>query len=119
MKPLPPRPGATPEPPENSSHRTYLPGGVPVLRAAVEELLRSSWDEPFRQRALEIACAFEGSFRYAGREDLAAHVHTLTLLLEIKPEEIVLLGTALPEKMFELLTLLEKKLQSDGGMKTG
>lgn len=119
MKPLPPRSGATPEPPENKSLRTYLPGGVPVLRAAVEELLKSSWDEPFRQRAIEIACAFEGSFRYAGRADLAAHVHTLTLLLEIQPEEITLLGSALPEKMFELLTLLEEKLGSDEGMKTG
>jgi hypothetical protein len=119
MKPLPPRPGATPEPVENKSLRTYLPGGVPVLRAAVEELLKSSWDEPFRQRAIEIACAFEGSFRYSGRADLAALVHTLTLLLEIKPEEVILLGSALPEKMTELLTRLEKQLDSDEDLKTG
>jgi len=119
MNPLPPRPGAAPEPSGDRSLRIYLPGGVPVLRAAVEELLRSSWDEPFRQRAIEIACAFEGSFRYSGRADLATLVHTLTLLLEIKPEEVVLLGSALPEKMAEVLTRLEKQLDSDEGLKTG
>jgi hypothetical protein len=119
MKPLPPRPGETPEPSERSPLLTYLPGGVPVLRVAVEELLRSSWDELFRQRALEIACAFEGSFTCCGRADLAALVHTLTLLLEIRPEEVVLLGSALPNKMSELLTVLEEKVNSDEGLKTG
>jgi hypothetical protein len=92
---------------------------VPVLRAAVEELLQSSWDEPFRRRALEIAVAFEGSVGSGGRADLAALAHTLTLLLEIKPEEVILLGSALSDKLSELLTQLEAKLRSDGGLKTG
>jgi hypothetical protein len=108
-----------PEPPERRSLRTFLPGGVAVLRIAVEDLLKSSWDELFRQRALEIACAFEGSFRCVGRTDLVALVHTLTLLLEIRPEEIALLGSALPEKMSEVLRLLEEKLESDEESKTG
>ena len=119
MKPLPPRPGAAPEPPEYNSLRTFLPGGVPVLRAAVEELLKSSWDELFRQRALEIACAFEGTFRSCGRTDLADLVHTLTLLLDIPTEEITLLGSALTDKLTQLLNLLEEKLESDEGLRTG
>lgn len=119
MNALPPRPGSAPEPPDRNSFQIFLPGGVPVLRAAVEELLKSSWDELFRQRALEIACAFEGSFKSCGRNDLAALVHTLLLLIEIRPEEVALLGSALPSKMAELLTHLEAKLKSDEGMKTG
>jgi hypothetical protein len=119
MNPLPPRPGTTPASPDPGPLRTFLPGGVPVLRIAVEELLRSSWDELFRQRALEIACAFEGSFTCAGRADLAAVVHTLTLLLEIRPEEVVLLGSALPNKLSELLTVLEEKVKGDESLRTG
>lgn len=119
MKALPPRQGEASEPPDRNSFRIYLPGGVPVLRAAVEELLNSSWDEVFRQRALEIACAFEGSFRSCGRGDLAAVVHTLLLLLEIRPEEVALLGSALPTKLSELLQALEARVGSDEGMKTG
>jgi hypothetical protein len=119
MKPVPPRPGATPEPSQRNALLSDIPGGVPILRAAVEELLKSSWDEPFRRRALEIAGAFEGSFGSCGRADLAALVHTLILLLEIKPEEVVLLGSALPDKLSELLTHLEARLRSDGGLRTG
>jgi hypothetical protein len=113
MKALPPPPGETPRPPRRDSFLIYLPGGVPVLRAAVEELLRSGWDEVFRQRACEIACAFEGSFRSCGHADLAAVARSITLLLELSPAEIAGLGAALQEKLNDLLGQMEKRLSSD------
>ena len=109
MEPIPPR----------DSFRIFLPGGVPVLRAAVEELLRSRWDEVFRNRALEIAVAFEGSFRASGHEDLARTAHSITLLLEIEPREVILLGKHLDNKLDELLGKLESHLGADGEIKTG
>lgn len=109
MEPIPPR----------DSFRIFLPGGVPVLRTAVEELLRSGWDEVFRNRALEIAVAFEGSFRASGHEELARTAHSVTLLLEIEPREVVLLGKHLDNKLDELLAKLESRLGTDGEVKTG
>ena len=105
--------------PTRDSFRIFLPGGVPVLRAAVEELLRSGWDEVFRNRALEIAVAFEGSFRASGHEELARTAHSVTLLLEIEPREVVLLGKHLDNKLDELLGKLEARLGTDGEVRTG
>jgi len=109
MEPIPPR----------KSYRVFLPGGVPVLRTAVEELLRSKWDEVFRNRALEISVAFEGSFRSSGHEELARTAHSISLLLEIEPSEVVLLGKHLDNKLDELLGKLESHLGADGEVKTG
>jgi len=109
MNPIPPR----------DSYRIYLPGGVPVLRAAVEELLKSGWDEVFRNRALEISCAFEGSFRASRKEELAGITRCITLLLEIEPREVVLLGKHLDHKLDELLGKLESRLDADGEVQTG
>lgn len=105
--------------PPRDSFRIFLPGGVPVLRTAVEELLRSNWDEVFRNRALEIAVAFEGSFRSSGHEDLARTAHSITLLLEIEQREVILLGKHLDNKLDELLGKLESHLGTDGEVKTG
>src|SRR5215510_13260155 len=102
MDPIPPR----------NSYKIYLPGGVPVLRAAVEELLRSKWDDVFRRRALEIAVAFEGSFRASGHPELAAIVNSIALLLEIEPLEVVMLGKHLDNKLDELLGKLESRLRA-------
>ena len=113
--PLPP-PGS---PPPRKSFLIYLPGGLPVLRAAIEELLRSSWEEAFRERACEIASAFEGSFRASGHDDLAAQVHSLQRLLELGPGEVADLGNALGEKMNDILDRLETSIGSDPGMMTG
>ena len=109
MNPIPPR----------DSFRVYLPGGLPVLRTAVEEVLRSNWDHLFRCRALEIACAFEGSFRACKKEELAGITHCITLLLEIEPKEIELLGKPLHRKFDELLAKLESHFGADGEVKTG
>jgi hypothetical protein len=109
MEPIPPR----------DSYRIFLPGGLPVLRAAVEEVLRSRWDDIFRRRALEIAVAFEGSFRASGQEELARTAHSVTLLLEIEPREVVLLGKHLDNKLDELLGKLESRMGADGDVKTG
>jgi hypothetical protein len=109
MNPIPPR----------DSYRVYLPGGLPVLRTAVEEVLRSNWDDLFRCRALEIACAFEGSFRACKKEELAGITHCITLLLEIEPKEIELLGKHLHRKFDELLAKLESHLGADGEVRTG
>jgi hypothetical protein len=109
MIPIPPR----------DSYRIYLPGGVPVLRAAVEEVLRSQWDDLLRCRALEISCAFEGSFRACNKEELAGIAHCITLLLEIEPKEIEMLGKHLDRKFEELLAKLESHLGADGEVKTG
>ena len=84
------------------------PKGVLVLRYAVEELLIAGWDNPFRRRASEIASAFEGVFRASGQLEAAGIVHTLTLLLEIEPQEAVMLGKHLEVKLQELLGRLEK-----------
>ena len=105
--------------PPRDSYRMYLPGGVPVLRTAVEEVLRSNWDDLFRCRALEIACAFEGSFRASKKEELAGLTHCITLLLEIEPREVILLGKHLNQKFDELLTKLEARIGADGEVKTG
>jgi hypothetical protein len=105
--------------PPRDSYRIYLPGGVPVLRAAVEELLKSNWDDIFRCRALEISCAFEGSFRASRKEELAQITHCITLLLEIEPLEIVLLGKHLDDKLDELLGKLESRLGADDEVQTG
>ena len=109
MKQIPPR----------DSYRIYLPGGLPVLRAAVEELLKSRWDDVFRRRALEIACAFEGSFRAAGQPDLAMTANSITLLLEIEPREVELLGKHLHDKLDELLRKLEARTAPQGEVQTG
>src|SRR5712671_677976 len=103
MKPIPPPPGGTPRPSGRDSLGIYLPGGVPVLRAAVEELQKSGWDPIFQQRAVEISCAFEGSFRAGGHLELAAIARSLTLLVEVSPAEVTLLGSALRSKIHELL----------------
>ena len=105
--------------PPRDSFRVYLPGGVPVLRAAVEEVLRSNWDDLFRCRALEISCAFEGSFRASKKEELAGIAHCITLLLQIEPKEIEMLGKHLDAKLDELLGKLESRLGADGEVQTG
>jgi hypothetical protein len=107
------------DPPRRDSYRIFLPGGVPVLRTAVEELLRSEWNEVFRQRAWEISCAFEGSFRSAGQDDLAGISRSLTMLLEIDAREVVLLGRHLERKLDELLGKLEARLGAEGEIQTG
>ena len=105
--------------PPRDSYRVFLPGGVPVLRAAVEELLRSRWDEVFRNRALEISVAFEGSFRASGHEELARTAHSISLLLAIEPREVEMLGKHLNNKLDELLGKLESHFGADGEVKTG
>src|SRR5215510_12346989 len=105
--------------PRRDTYRIYLPGGVPVLRTAVEELLKSRWDEVFRRRALESSCAFEGSFRASGHEDLARTAKAVSVLLEIEPHEAVMLGKHLEVKLQELLGRLEAGLGANGEVKTG
>jgi hypothetical protein len=92
--------------------------GVLVLRYAVDELLRAGWDTPFRRRALEIAGALEGVFRASGQPDAANTAHTLTLILDIEPEEAVMLGKHLNIKLQELLGKLEK-CPGEGEAQTG
>jgi hypothetical protein len=104
--------------PRRDSYEIFLPRGLPVLRSSIEELLKSRWDEPFRQRALEIACAFEGSLRVCGQPDAAAVARTLTLLLQIEPAEAVMLGKHLDRKFQELLGRLESLL-GKGEVETG
>lgn len=118
MKAIPPA-GETPKSPRRDSYQIFLPGGVPVLRAAVEELLKSKWDDLFRQRACEISCAFEGSFKACGQEELAGIARCITLLLEIEPGEAVMLGKHLETKLHELLGRLEASLGADGEIQTG
>lgn len=107
------------DPPRRDSFRIFLPGGVPVLRAAVEELVRSGWDDVFRQRAWEISCAFEGSFRSTGHEDLAKIARSVMTLLEIDRGESVLLGRHLPRKLEELLGKMDAAMGADGDVRTG
>lgn len=115
----PSAPGEAPRPPRKDSLLVYLPGGVPVLRIALEDLLDSGWDNLFRKRASEIACAFEGSFKSCGREDLAAITQSILLLLDLPPEKALDLELALKEKLFELLARLEKLVGSDKESRTG
>lgn len=105
--------------PRRDGYKVYLPGGIPVLRAAVEELLRSNWDDLFRQRAREISCAFEGSFRAAGQDELASITRSVTQLLDIEPREAVMLGKHLGNKLDELLGRLESSLRTQGEIQTG
>jgi hypothetical protein len=92
--------------------------GVLVLRYAVEELLRSGWDNPFRRRASEIALALEGVFRASGQMEAAGHAHTMTLLLDIPPDEAVMLGKHLEAKLQQLLGQLER-CPGTGEVQTG
>ena len=112
-------PGEAPRPPRQDSILVYLPGGVPVLRIAIEDLLDSGWDNLFRKRASEIACAFEGSFKACGRDDLAAIAQSILLLLELPREKALDLELALKEKLTELLVRLEKLVGSDEESRTG
>ncbi|MBI3855204.1 MAG: hypothetical protein HY293_05885 [Planctomycetes bacterium] len=107
------------KPPRDEELRIYLPGGVPVLRAAVEELLKSDWNEVFQCRALEISAAFEGSFRGSGDEDLAGIARSIRLLVELEPREVAAAGRSLEDKLNELLERLETLLKSDGEVRTG
>jgi hypothetical protein len=107
------------ETPRRDSILVYLPGGVPVLRIAIEDLLNTGWEEVFRQRASDIACAFEGSFKSCGRDDLAAVAHAILLLLELERETALDLELALKEKLTELLGRLEILLGSDEELRTG
>jgi len=99
--------------------RIDLPEGIPVLRAAIDELVKSNWDDVFRRRAREIAIAVEGSFRAAGKEELARTSYTITLLLEIEPREAVMLGKSLRNKLDELLGHLDALLRPEGEVQTG
>ncbi len=119
MNSTPDAPEGTPPPPRRNSILVYLPGGVPVLRIAVEDLLDSGWDDVFRRRASEIACAFEGSFRSCGRDDLAAVARSILLLLELPREKVDALEIAMREKLNELLERLEKLLGSDEEKRSG
>jgi len=111
-------PDDAPRSPRRKSIHVFLPGGVPVLRIAVEDLLDSGWDDLFRQRACEIACAFEGSFKSCGREDLATISHSILLLLELDRGEARDLDLALKVKLTELLERLESLLGSDEETRT-
>jgi hypothetical protein len=105
--------------PLHDSLEMFIPGGLPVLRIAVEDLVSSGWSELFRRRASEIACAVEGSFRAFKRVDLAALAHSLVLLLELDYREANDLGPALPEKLTDLLGKMEALLAAEGDTKTG
>jgi len=118
MTSSPDAPGEAPKPQRQDSIFVYLPGGVPVLRIAIEDLLDSGWDNLFRKRASEIACAFEGSFKSCGREDLAAVAHSLVSLLELTPDKAQDLNLAIREKLTELLVRLESLLGSDEETRT-
>jgi hypothetical protein len=118
MKSSPNAPEESPRPPRSDSIRVYLPGGVPVLRIAVEDLLNSGWDEVFQQRACEIACAFEGSFKSCGRADLATITHSILALLELDRGKARYLDLALRVKLTELLGRLENLIGSDEEMRT-
>lgn len=118
MMSIPNAPEESPRPRGPESLRVFLPGGVPVLRIAVEDLLDSGWDDVFQQRACEIACAFEGTFRSCGREDLAIISHTILLLLELDRGNARHLDLSLKVKLTELLGRLESLLGSDEEMRT-
>ena len=89
-----------------------------MLRIAVEDLLDSGWDDVFRRRACEIACAFQGSFKACGREDLAGIARSILLLLELSPEKVSFLEIAMREKLTDLLGLLEALLGSEEETRT-
>ena len=112
-------PGEAPKSPRQNSLLVYLPGGVPVLRIAIEDLMDSGWDNLFRKRASEIACAFEGSFKSCGREDLAAIAQSILLLLELPREKALDLELALKEKLTSLLGRLETLVGTDEESRTG
>jgi hypothetical protein len=50
---------------------------------------------------------------------MARTVHSITLLLEIEPREVVMLGKHLDDKLDELLGKLESRLGADGEVKFG
>jgi hypothetical protein len=111
--------GDPPRRPLKESLEVFLPGGLPVLRIAVEDLLTSGWSELFRRRASEIACAFEGSFRAFKRDDLALLARAAVSLLELDYRQANDLGPALSEKLNDLLGQMEAALDLDEGTKTG
>ena len=60
-------------------------------------------------------CGLELRFK----EELAGITHCITLLLEIEPREVILLGKHLDQKFDELLSKLEARMGADGDVKTG
>jgi len=84
-----------------------LPLAVLELEKAVLELLDSLWDEPFRKRALELSNTLAEASTRLRLSHVASVARSISSLLRLSREETLTVGTALSEKLRELLGLLK------------
>jgi hypothetical protein len=84
-----------------------LPLAVIELEKAVGELLESSWEEPFRRRALELSSTLAAASARMRLSHVASVAKAIASLLRISPEEALPIREALRDKLRELLGLLK------------
>jgi HPt (histidine-containing phosphotransfer) domain-containing protein len=85
-----------------------LPESVRALERATTEVLSTSWDEPARRRAHEMAEALAEASAALGLTDLAGVVRAIASLLKLRLEDTVAIQDALREKLVELLGMLRE-----------
>jgi hypothetical protein len=91
-----------------------LPQSVGEFERAVLELLDSSWDEPLRRRAHEMASVLAEATAGSGLSDLAPVVRAMASILKLRLEDTVVIQNELGMKLRELLAILEElRLRSE------
>ncbi|HXX95010.1 MAG TPA: hypothetical protein VEN81_15395 [Planctomycetota bacterium] len=89
-----------------------LPRTVDELERAVDELLDSGWEEPYRIRALGFAEALADAATAKGLSPIASLTRASASLLRLPREEALRVRDALRDKVHELLGFL-RELCSD------
>ena len=91
-----------------------LPRALRELELSVVELLDSSWDEPFRRRAHDMAKVLAEASAASGLSDLGALLRAIASLLRLRLEDTLALQDELRKKLLELLGILkELRLKSE------
>lgn len=85
-----------------------LPRALRELECSVVEVLDSSWDEPFRRRAHEMATALADASSASGLSDLGALLRAIASLLRLRLEDALAIQPELRRKLLELLGILKE-----------
>jgi len=85
-----------------------LPRALRELERSVVELLDSSWEEPFRRRAYEMARVLADASSASGLSDLGALLRAIASLLRLRLEDAIAIQAELRRKLLELLGILKE-----------
>jgi hypothetical protein len=98
---------------------------LPLLSICLSELRRdlallfdSDWAESPRRRARELVAAIEQAGQRQGLQALTNAARSMKNLLDLSRKDAVPLGSALPEKLEELLKLAEKAVLEESKRRT-